>query len=206
MGVSPCGFESRPRHHPSFHTYAKPNNQNQSLIPAYGVQVNKKFFILGGIKSGKSRFSLRLAEKFPPPRVFIATAEAFDEEMALKIQAHQKERGKDWITIEAPLELPKVLKDPPAGGVYLVDCLTVWLGNLWYHQKDPEAYIKELLRAVSRFEQPLVMVSNEVGLGLIPESRENRRFAERLGLLNQAVAKLCHEVYLVVAGYPWRIK
>ena len=165
-----------------------------------------KILVLGGIKSGKSAFALRLGNTYPPPRVFLATAEAFDQEMAQKIRAHQEERGAAWQTIESPVELPTALENIPRAGVCLIDCLTVWLGNLWYYQKDHQAYVERLLGALEKTSWPTILVSNEVGLGLMPGEKESRAFAEALGRLNQEVAHLCTEVYLVVAGVPVRIK
>ncbi len=164
-----------------------------------------KLLVLGGIKSGKSRLALRLAEKFPPPRLFIATAEAFDKEMAAKIRAHQKERGQNWLTIEAPVDLPLTLKNLQ-GNVCLIDCLTVWLGNLWYYRKNLNFYIENFLEVFKKLEIPVVVVSNEIGLGPLPGEKESRKFAEKLGLLNQKVAFLCDEIYLVMAGYPLKLK
>ncbi len=170
------------------------------------AQKVSKILVLGGIKSGKSSFALHLGNAYPAPRIFVATAEAFDQEMAQKIEAHKKERGPSWQTIESPVELPRTLESVSQAGVCLIDCLTVWLGNLWYYQKDLQAYVEKLLKALEKAPWPTILVSNEVGLGLMPGERENRLFAEALGGLNQKVARLCNEVYLVVAGVPVRIK
>ncbi len=165
-----------------------------------------KILILGGIKSGKSRLALKIASQFSGPRFFVATAEPFDEEMARKIAAHRKERGQSWHTLEAPVELPNTLRKLPSQGVCLVDCLTVWLGNLWHYQKDLETYCEDLLKAIEEMKIPCVFVSNEVGLGIMPAEKAGKTFAEKLGLLNQRVAGVCEEVYLVVAGSPLRLK
>ncbi|WP_022852783.1 bifunctional adenosylcobinamide kinase/adenosylcobinamide-phosphate guanylyltransferase [Thermodesulfatator atlanticus] len=165
-----------------------------------------KILVLGGIKSGKSSFSLKLAEKYPQPKIFLATAEPFDTEMAAKIKKHRQERGKNWQTIETPLELATALKTIENPGVVVLDCLTVWLGNLFYHQKNLTCYVEDLLTALKTINFPLIIVSNEVGLGLMPAEHETRVFAENLGLLNQRVARLCDEVFLLVAGNPLKIK
>ncbi|NPA48662.1 MAG: bifunctional adenosylcobinamide kinase/adenosylcobinamide-phosphate guanylyltransferase [Thermodesulfobacteria bacterium] len=169
--------------------------------------LTSKIFVLGGIKSGKSRFALKLAEKFPAPRLFVATAEAFDEEMARKIKAHQRERDESWQTIEAPVELPEALRDlPKKAGVCLIDCLTVWLGNLWYYQKDAHSYVEKFLGGLAEAKIPIIVVSNEIGFAPLPGERVSRDFAEKLGILNQRVAALCDEVYLLVAGCPLKLK
>ncbi len=165
-----------------------------------------KTLVLGGVKSGKSRFALEKAGLYPAPRTFVATAEAFDDEMEAKIAAHRAERGPGWQTVEAPVELPRALRELPPSSVVLLDCLTVWLGNLLFHGKDLEAYVAELLRVLRDFSAPLFMVSNEIGLGVLPGSAETRRYAEALGRLNREVARLCDEVYLLVAGCPLRLK
>ncbi len=165
-----------------------------------------KILILGGVKSGKSRLALTLAEKFPLPRIYVATAEPFDEEMQEKIRRHREERDASWETIEAPLELVEALNIGENYNVCLVDCLTVWLGNLWYHGRDLKREKRRLLSLLSRFKTNVILVSNEVGLGVIPAQKDVRRYAEALGDLNQELAKLCHRVYLVVAGLPLLIK
>ncbi len=165
-----------------------------------------KILVLGGVKSGKSRFALEKAEGYPPPRLFVATAEAFDEEMAAKIKAHQRERGPGWHTMEAPVELPRILRSLPPASVVLIDCLTVWVGNLLFYKKDPQAYLQEFLEALKGIHAPWLIVSNEVGLGLLPGETEARHYLETLGYLNRRVAALCDEVYLLVAGCPLRLK
>ncbi len=159
-----------------------------------------KILVLGGIKSGKSRFALKLGEKFPPPRIFIATAEPFDEEMARKIEAHRKERGSHWQTVESPLNLSQKLKSLSSVGVCLIDCLTVWLGNLIYYQKDIGEYFQEFSKTLQKIPFPVIMVSNEVGLGPISADPQTRLFVEKLGLLNQEIACHCDQVYLLIAG------
>ncbi|OAG27096.1 bifunctional adenosylcobinamide kinase/adenosylcobinamide-phosphate guanylyltransferase [Thermodesulfatator autotrophicus] len=159
-----------------------------------------KILVLGGIKSGKSNFALKLGNEFPEPRIFLATAQAFNKEMAEKIKRHRRERGQNWHTLEVPLELPQILSEIESCGVALIDCLTVWLGNLFYHQKDVDSYLKSLLDSIKNFSYPLIIVSNEIGLAPVPADKEIRMFAESLGLLNQKVARLCERTYLMVAG------
>ncbi len=160
----------------------------------------KKILVLGGIKSGKSRFALEMAQSFPPPRIFLATAEPFNEEMERKIRAHQEERGDSWQTIEAPINLPKALQEIPQAGICLIDCLTVWLGNLFYYQKDIDMYCTLFLKTLQSISFPLIIVSNEIGLCPTPFERETRLFAETLGKFNQELAKRCDQTYFIVAG------
>ena len=159
-----------------------------------------KILVLGGIKSGKSRFALALGEKFPPPRVFMATAEPFNEEMARKIEAHRRERGPGWQTVESPVDLPQKLKSLSSVGVCLIDCLTVWLGNLIYYQKDIDKYFQDFIKTLKEINFPMIMVSNEVGLSPISADSQTRFFVEKLGLLNQEIARYCDQVYLLIAG------
>ncbi len=156
--------------------------------------------VLGGIKSGKSRFALELGEKFPPPRVFMATAEPFNEEMARKIEAHRRERGPGWQTVESPVDLPQKLKSLSSVGVCLIDCLTVWLGNLIYYQKNVDEYFLEFSKALEKTSFPVIMVSNEVGLSPVSADSQTRFFVEKLGVLNQGIARHCDQVYLLIAG------
>ncbi len=161
--------------------------------------------ILGGAASGKSSWALRLARRSPRPWVFIATAEATDPEMEAKILRHQEERGPDFITLEAPVELPEVLARQ-AGQTVLVDCLTVWVGNLFHYQKPVEDYIERLLETVDGFSGRLILVSNEVSWGLLPPDPDARRYLYFLGRLNRELATRCEEVLLVVAGCPLPLK
>jgi adenosylcobinamide kinase / adenosylcobinamide-phosphate guanylyltransferase len=167
--------------------------------------------VLGGARSGKSRYGLSLAEVFPAPRLFLATGEARDEEMQARIAAHQKERGPGWETREAPLDLPEAV-DAGQGryGAILVDCLTMWLANLMLQEDISEEGIKaaggRLLASLSRLVTPTIFVSNEVGLGIVPESPLARRYRDWLGWLHQQVAQAADLVVLVAAGLPLKLK
>ena len=161
--------------------------------------------IRGGVASGKSRLALRRALEYPPPRVFVATAEALAEEMAEKIARHRKERGEAFITIEEPLELSRVLR-ASSGRTTVVDCLTVWLGNLFHYGRKVEEAVEEFLESVSNFTGPLILVSNEVGLSPIAPDPLTRRYVNALGRLNQELSRRCEEVLLVVAGNPLPLK
>ncbi len=167
--------------------------------------------ILGGTRSGKSRYGLSLAAQFPLPRLFVATAEAGDAEMAARIEQHRKERGPDWDTREAPLALPQALAEAQDKyGVILVDCLTLWLTNLMLRENAPEgeleANCQSLLRVVEHATTPLILISNEVGWGIVPENPLARQFRDRAGMLHQRLAQVADLVTLMVAGLPLTIK
>ncbi len=163
--------------------------------------------IIGGARSGKSARALALAEAARAERVFIATAEPLDEEMTARIARHKTERGAGWRTLEAPLALVDALDQHAEGpAAALVDCLTLWLSNLMHHGRDENAEAEALCAAIARFEAPLVLVSNEVGMGLVPETPLGRRFRDAQGRLNQRVAACCDTVEFVAAGLPMRLK
>ena len=159
--------------------------------------------ILGGVKSGKSSFALRKALEHPEPRAFVATAEPIDEEMQARIERHRRERGDLFETFEEPLELPALLKRLSRYNVVVVDCLTTWLGNLYHHGMDVERYSDELISSLNGNE---VIVSNEVGLGVIGADPLTRSYVESLGRLNARLAQVADEVYMMIAGIEMRIK
>ncbi|HUF87558.1 MAG TPA: bifunctional adenosylcobinamide kinase/adenosylcobinamide-phosphate guanylyltransferase [Thermohalobaculum sp.] len=160
--------------------------------------------ILGGARSGKSARALALAEA---PRVFIATAEALDDEMAERIRRHHAERGPDWGLAEAPLELAAAVRDHSGERVTLVvDCLTLWLSNLMHHGRDADAEIDALVLALAEAPGRVVLVSNEVGLGLAPVNALGRAFRDAQGRLNQRIAGAADHVEFVAAGLPLILK
>lgn len=161
--------------------------------------------VLGGARSGKSRRALALAEEAGASRVFVATAEALDGEMAERIARHRRERGAGWTTIEEPRRLVEAL-GRAAGDVCLVDCLTLWLSNIMRDGLDAEAETARLCEALPAFPAPLVLVSNEVGLGLVPETAAGRAFRDAQGRLNREVAAVCERVEFVAAGLPLGLK
>ncbi|MCL4503572.1 MAG: bifunctional adenosylcobinamide kinase/adenosylcobinamide-phosphate guanylyltransferase [Deltaproteobacteria bacterium] len=167
--------------------------------------------ILGGARSGKSRYGLSLAERFPAPRLFLATGEARDEEMAARINAHQAERGPGWETREEPLDLSAAVSEGQGRyNTILVDCLTMWLANLMLRQDVSEEGFKtaalRLLAVLDRITTPTICISNEVGLGIVPESPLSRQYRDWLGWLHQQLAKAADLVVLVVAGLPLTLK
>ena len=162
--------------------------------------------VLGGARSGKSRHAEGLIEAAPGPWTYIATAQAFDDEMRARIALHRARRSSDWITIDAPIELPQAMRAAPQGRPILVDCLTLWLTNLMLSDADVSEARADLLGACRDAQGPLVLVSGEVGLGIVPENALARRFRDELGALNQALAQAAEHVVLTVAGLPLKVK
>lgn len=160
--------------------------------------------VLGGARSGKSAYAQRQAEQAAArtgrPPLMIATAEAFDEEMRDRIDRHRTERGDDWRTLEAPLELAEALRDLSAEDVVVVDCLTLWLSNQMLADRDLSATVDELALAFSTCPAALWVVSNEVGWSLVPDNALGRRFRDEAGRLNQRIASISDNACLIVAG------
>jgi adenosylcobinamide kinase / adenosylcobinamide-phosphate guanylyltransferase len=165
----------------------------------------KLTLILGGARSGKSRYAENLIVTLPPPWLYVATAEAGDEEMTARIRAHQARRGAEWRTLEAPRHLVKTLQEAGTTPV-LVDCLTLWLTNLMLAGIDVEAETGHLERALVAAAAPVVLVANEVGSGIVPDYPLGRRFRDLQGILNQRVAACVDHVVLMVAGLPLVLK
>ena len=168
--------------------------------------MEKSWLVLGGARSGKTRRAMAIAGGFAAP-VYIATAQARDGEMKDRIARHRAERGPEWITVEAPLDLCGALHRADAPGkAMLVDCLTLWLSNLMEAGLSPDDETVKLIRTVQALSATVVMVSNEVGLGIVPDNALARRFRDAQGRLNQAVAAAADHVELIVAGLPLTIK
>ena len=160
--------------------------------------------VLGGARSGKSRYAEALITRLPPPWVYVATAQAFDDEMRTRITEHRARRAAGWRTMEAPLALPDALRDAGDAPV-LVDCLTLWLSNLMLADADLDAAEAALDAALDR-AAPTVVVSNEVGLGIVPDNALARRFRDRAGQLHQRLAARADRVVFTVAGLPLFVK
>ena len=167
--------------------------------------MSKSILVTGGARSGKSALAERLTLSLGGRPVYIATAEAADEEMATRIAAHRVRRGDGWRTVEAPHDLVEAL-DRTDRSPRLVDCLTLWLGNLMLSGADWRAQGDALVAAIGRQASPLVLVTNEVGAGIVPENALARSFRDAAGELNQMVAAVVDEAYLTVAGQPLRLK
>ncbi len=165
----------------------------------------KLTFVIGGARSGKSRYAEGLIAALPPPWTYVATAEALDAEMAERIAAHRVRRGSTWRTVEAPRDLPAVLTASKATPV-LIDCLTLWLSNLVLAGADIEAETERLEQALAAAKAPMVLVANEVGSGIVPDHALGRKFRDLQGVLNQRIAARADRVVLVVAGLPMVLK
>ncbi len=171
---------------------------------------SKVIFITGGARSGKSRLAENLAAQFGAPLCYIATAQAEDDEMRERVARHRERRGAEWQTIEEPLSLTEaVRKHQGRYRAILVDCVTLWLANMLAKYDDGE----KLLAAVDSFtalfpglETPLVIVSNEVGMGIVPENDLARRFRDLAGIANEKVARAADEVYVTFSGLPLKLK
>ena len=161
--------------------------------------------LLGGARSGKSRRALTLAEAQPAPHIFVATAQAYDSEMEDRIALHRAERDARWITVEAPLELPETIQNQQEGTV-VVDCCTIWLSNLMLDHRDANSATDDLIDSLKSTRAEVLLVSNEVGSGIVPEHPLGRRFRDQQGWLNQRLAEVCDTVELVVAGLPLSLK
>lgn len=162
-------------------------------------------FILGGARSGKSRYAEALAEKHRGAKTYIATAEAIDTEMRERIALHRSRRKEAWVTREAPLDLVAVLAEARTGFV-LIDCITVWIGNLMHHRRDVPAEVARLCVALDKSKARIVVVSNEVGLSIVPENAMARAFRDEQGFANQRIADIADTVVFVAAGLPLALK
>jgi adenosylcobinamide kinase / adenosylcobinamide-phosphate guanylyltransferase len=161
--------------------------------------------VLGGARSGKSRYAESLVMALPSPWLYVATAEARDSEMVERVAVHQAQRGPGWTTVETPRDIAGALA-ANANTPALVDCLTLWLSNVLLADADVDAEIEHLDGALARTAAPVVLVANEVGSGIVPDNALGRRFRDLQGLLNQRIAVRADRVFLVVAGLPLTLK
>lgn len=162
--------------------------------------------VIGGARSGKSGLAERLVMATGRPRHYIATAQAWDDEMRAKIAAHRTDRGSDWITHEAPRDVAAVLAQVPSGDVVLLDCATLWLTNVLLAEADIVQECAGLLKALTGCRAPVVVVSNEVGWGIVPDNALARAFRDYQGRLNQQLAGAAGLVVAVMAGLPMVLK
>jgi adenosylcobinamide kinase/adenosylcobinamide-phosphate guanylyltransferase len=166
-----------------------------------------RVLFIGGARSGKSRLAQARAEATAGVLVYIATGEARDEEMTTRIERHRADRGPRWRTVEVPLELPDALaREAGPGRVVLVDCLTLWLSNLILNESDLPDATARLLVALTGAAGTVLLVSNEVGMGIVPDNALARRFRDEAGRLNQRVAEVADEVVFVAAGLAMKMK
>ncbi|OAN60160.1 bifunctional adenosylcobinamide kinase/adenosylcobinamide-phosphate guanylyltransferase [Sphingomonas sp. TDK1] len=164
-------------------------------------------FVLGGARSGKSRYAQQRAESLTGDLIYVATAQAFDDEMEDRISRHRADRDARWSTLDVPLDLPAaILANAGPSHVLLVDCLTLWTSNLMFAERDLDAETEALATAVADAGGPVILVANEVGLGIVPDNALARRFRDAAGRLNQAIAAAADEVQFLAAGLPLRLK
>ena len=163
-------------------------------------------FIIGGARSGKSAHAERLIAALAPPWTYLATAQAFDDEMRERIVTHQTRRDAGWRTVEAPLDLAATLDSLDAGAPVLVDCLTLWLSNHMLAGHDLAQQCDRLKKVLAKPKGPWFVVSNEVGMGIVPDNALARRFRDEAGRLNQRIAAIADRVIFMVAGVPMQVK
>jgi adenosylcobinamide kinase / adenosylcobinamide-phosphate guanylyltransferase len=162
--------------------------------------------VTGGAKSGKSRYAEQVVTGSGRPRVYIATAQVWDDEMRAKVEAHRVDRGGDWHTVEAPQNVARALAQVPADSVVLLDCATMWLTNCMLDERDLEAETAALLAALVACPAPVVVVTNELGWSIVPDNALARRFRDAQGRLNQRLAAEAAVVVAVISGLPLALK
>ena len=194
----------------------KPEQINTELSTPH----SRIILVTGGARSGKSTFALKMAESIPGERLFIATAEALDEEMAGRIEEHKRGRGSHWATVEEPIAVPTIVGREKGYGVILLDCLTIWLSNLLHKQSGRSGEgstsegvltaitgeVDSFIGACNESNVTVIVVSNEVGMGIVPEHPLARQFRDITGVASQRIAEAADEVYLLVSGIGMRIK
>lgn len=168
--------------------------------------MSKTILITGGARSGKSVIAETKALSLAPHAIYIATAEVRDREMAERVAAHRARRGPEWTDHAEPFDLAGALRATDGRGPRLVDCLTLWLSNLMLDNRDWQTAGRALCAELSQQSEPVVIVTNEVGAGIVPDNRLARDFRDAAGLLNQWVAATADEVILAVAGLPMKVK
>ena len=172
--------------------------------------MNKNILITGGCRSGKSRQALSIAKKYTGRKIYLATAEPLDDEMKSRIERHRQERGKDWITVEEPLDLVSAIKkEKDKSALILIDCLTLWISNLMMKSIAPYSIlkmVKELIAECSHSKNTVLLVTNEVGAGIVPDNELSRNFRDIAGEANQMVASRFNEVIHMVSGIPMTLK
>lgn len=168
--------------------------------------MGKSILVTGGARSGKSTLAERMTLGLGAPAIYIATAQAHDDEMAARIALHQDRRGDEWTTHAAPFDLSVALSGTDGAGPRLVDCLTLWLTNLMLDGRDWSAETDILIDTLAQQRAPVVFVTNEVGCGIVPENKLAREFRDAAGFVNQRVAEACDELWFTVAGHPIKVK
>ena len=170
----------------------------------------RMIFITGGCRSGKSRYALHYANQHFSRKLFMATCEALDEEMVQRIENHKKVRGPEWQTIEEPIEIVRKISESGRGGeVILIDCLTLWLYNLlmkWDNDLKIIDETEKLIKTIKQNPASFILVSNEVGMGIVPADPLSRRYRDLLGTMNQKIAEALDTVIFMVSGIPIFLK
>jgi len=184
---------------------------SSNIHPEVSEEKLKRLLVLGGCRSGKSRFAEEWARNRSQHRMFIATlAPGDDIEMLQRVEIHRQDRGEGWQTLEEPEDVVKILvANTGNAGVFLVDCLTLWITNLMLRNKSDQDILHEVQRLselLAAWSTPIVLVANEVGLGIVPENAMARRFRDLAGWTNQQVAAVCDQVIFMAAGLPIRLK
>ena len=167
----------------------------------------RSLLVLGGARSGKSRHAQARAEAIEGPLVYIATAQAFDDEMVARIAQHQNDRDSRWRTHEAPIALPEAIAaEGRNAAAILVDCLTLWASNVLLSGEDAEPHVAALVDAIAHCPCPIILVANEIGFGIVPDNALARQFRDLAGSINQRVGAAVTSAELIVAGFPMTLK
>jgi len=170
-------------------------------------QMPQVHLILGGARSGKSGYAEQIAQSMSQAVTYVATAQALDSEMSERIAHHQTQRPNHWLTIEEPIQLAQVIKQhDDEGQVILVDCLTLWLMNIIYQEQDVQVAIDDFLAALQSVKGTVLLVSNEISMGVVPMGKASRDYVDSLGRLHQAIGRIADKVTLMVAGIPMAVK
>jgi adenosylcobinamide kinase/adenosylcobinamide-phosphate guanylyltransferase len=188
----------------------KQNVMNRQRLHIPNADLKTVTLVVGGCKSGKSRIALTMADQISADKIFIATCVPTDDEMRERVTRHQAERSSAWQTVECPIYLPEaVLQHSRPHRVLLIDCLTLWLTNLYLDSETQEALmeqVQQLVQALAQSQGPVFLVTNEVGTGIVPENKMARQFRDLAGMMNQAVAACAQQVIWSVVGLPVVIK
>ena len=168
--------------------------------------MNKNILITGGIRSGKSLFAESLTLSYGKKSTYLATAKKIDEEMEKRIKKHKQRRKDKWYEFESEINLVDSLNIVKKDSPVLIDCITLWLNNIFYKKMNWRIEVEKFSKFISNFQQPLVIVTNEVGSGLISMNKTSREFQNASGITNQILASVCDDVYIVICGIPKKIK
>ena len=164
------------------------------------------YFVTGGAASGKSTLAEAVARQRGKPKIYIATMQPYDDEMRAKLTKHQSDRGGDWTTIEAPIDVAPILENAQATDVILLDCVTLWLTNVLLAEQDVDAACDGLVNALVTCPCDVIVVSNEVGMGIVPDNALSRKFRNMQGKINQMIAARADTVLTVISGLPLVLK